>query len=360
MSLRIEPRRGVSWGMLYATPPLAVALTVVTGFFLFMFMGYNPFKALMSFFISPLLSGYQLAELGVKAAPLITIAVGLAIGFRANVWNIGAEGQLTIGAMAGGGIALATWGQDSTWILPAMLVAGVLGGMAYAAIPAFLKARFDVSEILTSLMLTYVATLFLSIMIYGPWKDPEGYGFPQSRTFGDAAIVPIILAGTRLHIGALIALAVAVAAWVLMARSIVGFEIKVIGQAPAAGRFAGFNRKRIIWLCLLLSGGLAGIAGTIEVSGPIGQIIPVISPGYGFTAIIVAFLGRLHPLGIIPAGLLIALSYIGGENAQVEVGVPQGVTGLFQGLLLFFLLASDFLVRYRVFFAPVRREVVPA
>jgi general nucleoside transport system permease protein len=209
-------------------------------------------------------------------------------------------------------------------------------------------------------MLTYVATLFLSIMIYGPWKDPEGYGFPQSRTFGDAATVPIILAGTRLHIGALIALAVAVAAWVLMARSIVGFEIKVIGQAPAAGRFAGFDRKKIIWLCLLLSGGLAGLAGTIEVSGPIGQIIPVISPGYGFTAIIVAFLGRLHPLGIVPAGLLIALSYIGGENAQVEVGVPQGVTGLFQGLLLFFLLASDFLVRYRIVFVPARREVAPA
>ncbi len=360
MSLRIEPRRGVSWQMLYATPPLAVALTIVTGFFLFLFMGYDPFQALMSYFVSPLLTFYGLSELAVKAAPLITIAVGLAIGFRANVWNIGAEGQLTMGALAGGGVALATWGQAGVWIMPAMLVAGILGGMAYAAIPAFLRARFDVSEILTSLMLTYVATLFLSVMVYGPWKDPEGYGFPQSRMFSEAAIVPVILEGTRLHIGALIALAVAVAAWVLMARAIIGFEIKVVGQAPAAGRFAGFDRKKIIWLCLLLSGGLAGLAGTIEVSGPIGQIIPVISPGYGFTAIIVAFLGRLHPLGIIPAGLLVALSYIGGENAQVEVGVPQGVTGLFQGLLLFFLLASDFLVRYRIVHTPARREVAPA
>ena len=259
-----------------------------------------------------------------------------------------------------GGIALATWGQAGVWILPAMLVAGFLGGLAYAAIPAFLKARFDVSEILTSLMLTYVATLFLSIMVYGPWKDPEGYGFPQSRMFTDAAIVPIIIEGTRLHIGALIALAVAVGAWVVMARAIIGFEIKVVGQAPAAARFAGFGRKKIIWLCLLLSGGLAGLAGTIEVSGPIGQIIPVLTPGYGFTAIIVAFLGRLHPLGIIPAGLLVALSYIGGENAQVDVGVPQGVTGLFQGLLLFFLLASDFLVRYRITLVQPRREVAVA
>jgi simple sugar transport system permease protein len=241
-----------------------------------------------------------------------------------------------------------------------MMLAGALGGMAYAAIPAFLKARFEVSEILTSLMLTYVATLFLSILVYGPWKDPEGYGFPQTRMFTEAAIVPVLLEGTRLHIGALIALAVAVAAWVLMTRTIVGFEIRVVGQAPAAARFAGFKRSRIIWLTLLLSGGLAGLTGLIEVAGPIGQIIPTLTPGYGFTAIIVAFLGRLHPLGIIPAGLLVALSYIGGENAQVEVGVPQGATGLFQGLLLFFLLASDFLVRYRVRFASPRREAAPA
>jgi simple sugar transport system permease protein len=360
MSLRVEPRRTIPWQLLWLTPPLAVLLTVASGFLLFLFMGYEPFRALHSFFISPLLTGYGLAELGVKAAPLIIIAVGLAIGFRANVWNIGAEGQLTMGALAGGGIALATWGQEGFWILPSMMLAGILGGMAYAAIPAFLKARWEVSEILTSLMLTYVATLFLSILIYGPWKDPEGFGFPQSRMFTEAAIVPVILEGTRLHLGAVVALAVAVAGWVLMARSIVGFEIRVVGQAPAAARYAGFGRKRIIWLCLLLSGGLAGLAGMIEVSGPIGQIIPNLTPGYGFTAIIVAFLGRLHPLGIIPAGLLVALSYIGGENAQVEVGVPQGATGLFQGLLLFFLLASDFLVRYRVRWVPSRQEALAA
>lgn len=360
MSLKVEPRRTIPWQMLWLTPPLAVLLTVLSGLLLFLFMGYDPWRALKSFFISPLTTGYGLAELGVKAAPLIMIAVGLAIGFRANVWNIGAEGQLTMGAVAGGGIALATWGQEGSWILPAMMLAGILGGMAYAAIPAFLKARFEVSEILTSLMLTYVATLFLSILVYGPWKDPEGYGFPQSRMFSEAAVVPVILEGTRLHLGAVLALLVAVGAWVLLSRSIVGFQVRVVGQAPAAARFAGFARPRIIWLCLLLSGGLAGLAGLIEVSGPIGQIIPTLTPGYGFTAIIVAFLGRLHPLGIIPAGLLVALSYIGGENAQVEVGVPQGATGLFQGLLLFFLLASDFLVRYRVRWVGASAKAVPA
>jgi simple sugar transport system permease protein len=229
-----------------------------------------------------------------------------------------------------------------------MCIAGILGGMAYASIPAFLKTRFGVNEILTSLMLTYVAVLFLSTLVYGPWKDPDGFNFPQSRMFSDSALLPIVLENTRMHLGTVIGLLVAVAGWVVMTFTIIGFEIRVVGQAPAAARFAGFSRNRMIWLSLLVGGGLAGLAGTFEVAGPIGQIIPVISPGYGFTAIIVAFLGRLHPLGIILSGLLMALSYIGGENAQVEVGLPQAVTGVFQGLLLFFLLASDFLVRYRI------------
>lgn len=352
---RIERRQELDQRMFYLTPVLAVVLTVLTGFFMFLAMGYDPFEGIYYFFISPLTSGYGLAELGLKAGPLILIAVGLAIGFRANVWNIGAEGQLTMGAVAGGGLALTLIDAEGFWVLPLISIAGILGGMAYAAIPAFLKAKWDVNEILTSLMLTYVATLFLSAMVYGPWKDPMGFNFPQSEMFGDSAILPIMVEGTRLHLGFIVALLVAVAGWVLMTRTIIGFQIKVVGQAPAAALFAGFSRNRMIWLSLLVSGGLAGLTGLFEVAGPIGQLIPSISPGYGFTAIIVAFLGRLHPLGIIAAGLVMALSYIGGENAQVEAGMPQAVTGVFQGLLLFFLLGSDFLVRYRVRFGrPVR------
>jgi general nucleoside transport system permease protein len=169
--------------------------------------------------------------------------------------------------------------------------------------------------------------------------------------FTDAAILPILVEGTRLHLGTLVAVLVAVAGWVLMSYTIIGFQIRVVGQAPAAARFAGFSRTGLIWFSLLAGGGLAGLAGAFEIAGPIGQLIPVISPGYGFTAIIVAFLGRLHPLGIVLASVVMALSYIGGENAQVEVGLPQAVTGVFQGLLLFFLLASDFIVRYRLRFA---------
>ncbi|HZA65573.1 MAG TPA: ABC transporter permease [Geminicoccaceae bacterium] len=352
---RLEPRREIARSAVWVTPILALALTVVAGFVLFALMGHDPFAALYHFFVSPVLSTYGLAELAIKATPLVLIGVGLAIGFRAGVWNIGAEGQLTIGAIAGGGIALWAWEQDRAWILPAMCLAGILGGMAFASIPAFLKTRFDVNEILTSLMLTYVATLLLSLLVYGPWKDPDGFGFPESRVFSPSATLPMILEGTRLHGGAVVALLVALAGWVLMSRTIIGFQVKVVGQAPAAARFAGFSRERMIWFCLLLSGGLAGLAGLFEVAGPVGQLVPVISPGYGFTAIIVAFLGRLHPLGVLVASLVVALSYLGGENVQIAVGLPQAVTGVFQGMLLFFLLACDVLVRYRLRFGAARR-----
>jgi simple sugar transport system permease protein len=360
MSLKFEPRREIPAWLVYGTPLLAVALTILSGYFLFIILGLNPGATLYIFLVSPLETQFGLAELAVKAGPLILIATGLAIGFRANVWNIGAEGQLTMGAIFGAGIALAFWGDEGFWILPLMFVAGALGGMMWAAIPAFLKTRFEVSEILTSLMLTYVAALVLSILVHGPWRDPEGFNFPQSRLFTEAAILPVILEGTRLHAGAFVSLFAAVAAWVLLTHTVTGFQVKVVGQAPMAARFAGFSQKGTVWFSLLLAGALAGVAGMIEVAGPIGQLTPQLTPGYGFTAIIVAFLGRLNPLGIILAGLVMAISYIGGENAQVYAQLPQAATGVFQGMLLFYLLASDFLVRYRVRFQSTKaRDAKP-
>ncbi|HEX4767513.1 MAG TPA: ABC transporter permease [Lichenihabitans sp.] len=363
MRIKIEPRRQISRPLQWATPPLSVLATVVAAFVLFACMGYDPSRALYDLFVAPLLSLQGLTELALKASPLVMIGVGLAAGFRANVWNIGAEGQLTMGAIAGGGVALLFYGQDGVWILPLMCLAGILGGMAWGAIPAFLKTRFEVSEILVSLMLTYVAELFLSMLIIGPWKDPEGMNFPQSRMFSDSALLPTLVDGTRLNVGVLASLAIVLIAWVVMTRSILGFEIRTVGSAPAAARYAGFSRDKVVWLTLLVGGGLAGLAGVFEVAGPIGQIIPKITPGYGFTAIIVAFLGRLHPLGILAAGLVMALSYIGADNAQVDMGLPNAATGLVQAMLLFFLLASDFLVRYRLRLIrpqPIRAEEVPA
>ena len=359
MPIRLEQRAELSRGMTYGSPLIAVMLSLLSGMVMFTLLGVNAFDAIFTFFISPVSSLAGWAELFVKATPLVLIAVGLSFGFRANVWNIGAEGQLTIGALAGGGLALAFFEVDTPILLPAMMVAGILGGMAWAAIPALLRTRYNTNEILTSLMFVYIGLLVLSYLIYGPWKAPDSYNFPESRLFHDAALVPIFLKETRLHIGWLIALAIAFAGWVLISRHIIGFQVKVIGGAPMAGRYAGFSEKRIIWITLMLSGGTAGLAGMIEVAGPIGQIGPVISPGYGFTAIIVAFLGRLHPIGVIFSGLLMALTYLGGDAAQIEMNLPNAVTGVFQGMLLFFLLATDVFVKYRVRFSSSKSVQYP-
>ncbi len=348
MSLKLESRGEVSRTMVYLTPVLAVGLTLISGFVLFAIMGKNPLEALYTFFIFPITTSYGLSELFVKATPIVLCAIGLSMGFKANVWNIGAEGQLTLGAITGGAMALVFYEVDTPFLLPAMMIAGVLGGMLWAAIPALLKTKFNANEILVSLMLTYVAVLLLSMLVHGPLRDPDGYNFPESRLFHDAAILPVIWDGTRLHLGAIVALLVVAAGWLLITRHVIGFQIRVLGMAPRAAAYAGFKEKRIVWFTLLLSGGLAGLAGMFEVSGTIGQLVPSVSPGYGFTAIIVAFLGRLHPVGILLAGCLMALTYLGGETAQIMLNLPSAVTGVFQGMLLFYLLACDVLIKYRV------------
>jgi general nucleoside transport system permease protein len=355
--VRLETRGGASrmWSLL--SPIVAIVLTLLSGVVIFSAMGKDPGLALYTYFVQPVTTVFGITELLVKATPLVLIGIGLSIGFRANVWNIGAEGQFTMGAIAGGGIAIAFHDSESFLLLPVVLIAGVLGGMAWAAIPAFLKTRFNANEILTSLMLTYVAVLLLSFLVHGPWRDPDGYNFPESRLFPDAAMLPVLWEDSRLHLGAMFAVLAVVGGWVLLSRAVIGFQLRVVGQAPAAARHAGFSQNKLIWFSLLLGGGLAGLAGISEVAGTIGQLLPSVSPGYGFTAIIVAFLGRLHPVGVLLAGLIMALSYIGGEVAQIEIGLPAAVTGLFQGILLFFLLGCDVLTQYRIKFgAPGRAK----
>ncbi len=345
--LSLEKRAAPSGAMRIASPLVAAALMVATGIVLFTLLGKDPLQAFNVYFVKPLETRYGLGEWLLKATPLILCALGLAVGFRANVWNIGAEGQLTLGAIAGGGVALAFPEASSWWLLPAMLVAGTLAGMAWAAIPAFLRTRFNTSEILVSLMLVYIAGLLLAYLVHGPWRDPAGYNFPQTRMFSDAAILPIMIEGTRAHWGFALVLVLAALSWVFSQVSFAGFRMQVSGLAPAAAAYAGFSEKRNIWLALLASGAAAGLAGICEVAGPIGQLHSTVSPGYGFAAIIVAFLGRLHPVGIVLAGLLMSLLYLGGESAQIQMALPSAITGLFQGLLLFYLLAADLLIVYR-------------
>ena len=355
--LRLEARPQASTCMRYLSPVIAAGLTVVCGIVFSVIIGLNPADAFHAFFIAPIDDLYGLGELGVKAAPLMLIATGLAIGFRSNIWNIGAEGQLTFGAVCGGGLALYYYGSESAWLLPAIIIAGALGGMAWAAVPAFLRTRFNTNEILVSLMLNYVAVLFLSYLVHGPWRDPEGFNFPESRLFPDAAMLPVILDDTRLHLGLPIALAAVMLGWLFVRKSFVGYQMRVAGLADDAALYAGFNRKRMIWIGLLSGGAAAGVAGLCEVAGPIGQLLPSVSPGYGYAAIIVAFVGRLHPIGILLASLLMSLLYLGGESAQMELGLPSAVTGIFQGVLLFFLLAADLFINFRVRLMPRR---VPA
>ncbi len=346
--LQLEARPQASRLWVYASPVLALAITVLIGVGLFVLLGKDPVRGLQVFFWEPLKSTYALGELALKATPLLLIALGLAVCFRSNVWNIGAEGQFVIGAVAAAGVAL--WAELGTgrWIVGAILLAGVLGGMAWAGVTALLRDRFNANEILVSLMLVYVATLTLSYLVYGPWKDPAGFNFPQTRTFERVTQIPRLWSGSRVTIGLLLALAGAVLLWLFLFRTRAGFALQVGGLAPAAARYAGFSSRRALWLALLISGGTAGLAGALEVAGPIGQLTPYVPAGYGFAAIIVAFVGRLHPLGMVLSALLMSMFYIGGELAQSRLGLPKSITGVFQGLLLFTLLACDTLVAYRL------------
>ena len=346
--VRLEARPEPSSIWTYASPLLALLVTVFIGVLMFVALGKDPLKGLEMFFWLPIKSGYAIGELLVKATPLLLIALGLAVCFRANVWNIGAEGQYILGAIFAGGVALLAAKNGSSWIVLPVILAGILGGMVWAAITAFLRDKFNANEILVSLMLVYVAVQLLGYIVTGPWKDPQGYNFPQTKTFEAATRIPRLFTGSRVSLGTLMALAGVVLAWVFLFRTRAGFAQQVGGLAPAAARYAGFSSRKALWTALLVSGGMAGLAGALEVAGPIGQLTPQLPAGYGFAAIIVAFVGRLHPVGMVFSAILMSMFYIGGEMAQSRLGLTKSLTGVFQGLLLFSLLACDTLINYKI------------
>src|SRR5471032_2450232 len=346
--LQLEARAAPSKAMSLLSPVIALAITVVAGIALFALLGKDPSRGLAMFFVEPFRGAYAVSELCVKATPLMLIALGLAVCYRANVWNIGAEGQFVLGAIAASGVAMHASSDSSHWIVVPILLAGVLGGMAWAGIVAFLRDRANASEILVSLMLVYVANQLLNYLVYGDWKDPAGYNFPQTITFLDATKIPRLFTGLRVNIGFVAALLSVATFWLFLFRVYGGFQIQVGGLAAAAARYAGFSSRRALWVALMISGGMAGLAGAFEVAGPLGQLTPYVPAGYGFAAIIVAYVGRLNPVGILFSSLLMSLFYIGGELAQSRLGLPKSLTGVFQGVLLFSLLASDTLINYRV------------
>lgn len=353
--LRLEKRPQPSRLWTYLTPLVAVVLTMLAGGILFAFLGKDPLLAIKTIFWDPLFSEfafYYRPQLLVKGAPLVLIAIGLSLGFRAGIWNIGAEGQYIIGALCGAGVGLAFYPLEAWYIFPLMVMAGALGGWAWAMIPGLLKVKFGTNEILVSLMLVYVAEQLLASMSLGLLKNPEGFGFPGSRNLQqyDSAHNAELIAGSGMHWGVVAALIAVIMAYILLNRHMLGYHIRLTGEAPRAARFAGVHPGRLILFCLGTSGALAGLAGLFEVSGPAGVVSIDFNNGYGFTAIIVAFLGRLHPVGILLAGALMALTYIGGEIAQSKLGLPAASIQLFQGMLLFFLLAVDLTTNYRIRF----------
>ena len=343
-----------------AAPLLAVLATMAFGGLLFMALGKDPFEAIRTIFWEPLFGEFAFfyrPQLLIKGAPLVLIAIGLSLGFKAGIWNIGAEGQYIMGALFGAGVGLAFYPMESAFIFPLMVIAGAFGGWLWAMIPAVLRVKFGTNEILVSLMLVYVAEQFLASMSLGLLKNPEGFGFPGSRNLQQYASAhnADLIAGSGMHWGVVAAFIAVIFAYVLLARHRLGFAIRVTGDAPRAAAFSGMNPARLVLFCLGMSGLLAGLAGMFEVSGPAGQVTIDFNVGYGFTAIIVAFLGRLHPVGILLAGGLMALTYIGGDIAQSKMGLPAAAIQVFQGMLLFFLLAFDLFTNYRLKFG--RTEV---
>ena len=336
--------------MNFFVPIIAIFLTLITGSIIFLLLGFDPFYALYTFLISPISSSYGISELLVKATPLALIAIGLAFCFKNNIYNIGAEGQLTMGAIFGGGIGILFHDTNTFWLLPVMIFAGAIGGAIWGLIPALLKTKFNTNEILTSLMLVYVALFILDFLVVGPWKDPNGFSFPKSRAFSDSGRMPLLYDGLRVHFGLIITIFLIFVSWFVFSKTMFGFQLKVSGFSPKAARYAGFNQTTLIFLAFGICGAFAGRAGLSEVSGPIGLLYRDISPNYGFTAIIVAFLGRLHPVGIIFASLIIALTYLGAEDAQLFLQIPSAVGFIFQGLVLFYLLGAELLINYKLSF----------
>ncbi len=352
MRIKLEKRAEPSKLMVVVTPIASVLLTMLIGVVVFDAIGINGQRAVIDIFLTPLLASYKWQDVAVKAAPLIIIALGLSIGNRANVWNIGAEGQYVIGALAAAGVGIAAGGAGGGLIITLMILAGIVGGTAWAAISAVLRTRFSVNEILSSLMLTYVALQVLGYMVSGPWKDPNGRNFPATAPLSPDQTLPILFPGSTVHLGIAIAVILPFVFWLVTARSVFGFQIRVVGSAPHAARHGGFDSKQTIWLAMLIGGGMAGLAGALEFTGALKTINLGFPSGYGFTAIIVSFLGRLHPIGCLIAGIVLAVTYVGGQVAQTSVHIPNATAGIFQAMMLFFILASDIFVRYRLKFVP--------
>ncbi len=328
---------------------LLIALLVIAGTFLL--AGVDPVVAYTRMFRGAFGSTYGLMETLVKTIPLLITAVGLSVAFRAVIWNIGAEGQLLMGAVAATWVALFLMPGAPAWLMiPSMFIAGFIAGALWALIPAFLRAKYQTNEVITTLMTVYIASEFVNYLVYGPWKGAKEWGFPYSDKFPQAAQLPVI-GVTRVHYPTLVlGLVLVVLIYIFLMHTKWGYEVRVVGENPTAARYAGIDDIKVILLVMIISGGLAGLAGVGEVAGVHHRlrVASGISAGYGFTAIIVAWLGRLNPFAILVASFLFGGLLVGGDALQVALQLPVPTIQLFNGVILFFVLAAEVLSRYTV------------
>jgi general nucleoside transport system permease protein len=351
MHLKVETRLDVPWWMRVLALIGAVVVALALAGIMLWYGGLNPLLAYRRMFEVGFADTYSLSDTLVKATPLLLAGLGVAVAFRMRLWNIGAEGQLLIGAWASAGVAL-FWITPETpvwWALLLMMVAGFVAGAFWGYIPGILKAKLQVNEIISSLMLVYVAVLFNNYFIYGPWSA-GGFGltrpFPRNAWFPrllDYADVVPAFRGMTVHAGILLGLIAAILLYVLFKRSKWGYELKLIGDNPRAAEYAGISISRHIVLTMVISGGLAGLAGVSEMAGVVHRLQENFSPDYGFTAIIIAWLARLHPLAIILVAYLFGGLLVGGDAIQ-----PAGIPLMIQGIIMFCVISADLLTRYRI------------
>ena len=332
------------YAIVLGVPLLAIGLALLLSSGLILLLGADPaiaFQALLSGAFGSLNS---LAETLVKATPLLLAALGMCAAFQCRIWNIGAEGQLYIGALAAtiAGVFLPL--RSAIIVIPVLVLVSFLAGGLWAAIPGYLKSRLGVSEIITTIMMNYIAIFLVSYAVHHPLRDPEGY-LPQSSPLSEAARLPVLLAKTRLHLGILIGVGAALFLYALFRKSTFGYQMRVVGYNPQAARYGGMNVGRITVLAMLLSGGLAGVAGMGEVAGLHHRLMENISPGYGYTAIVIALLSYLHPLAVVLVSIFFAGLSVGADAMQRAAGLPAALASVVQGLIVLFMLGSEFFVK---------------
>ncbi|ATW26263.1 ABC transporter permease [Candidatus Formimonas warabiya] len=346
MKIILEKRATPSLLMLVVSPIVSIFFALLIGGIFLALNHTNPLQVYSMLVTSAFTTSFGISESIVKAIPLMLCGLGVSLAFRMQLWNIGAEGQLYLGAIAATWVALSFPALPALIMIPFMFLMGFLGGGFWALLTAIPRAYLKVNETITTLLMNYIAIALADYLVYGPWKDPNGFNFPLTPQFPSAAILPA-LGQSRIHLGLLFAIVAAVVIYILVGHTKWGYEVRVIGESPAAARYAGMNIPKNICLVMLLSGGLAGIAGMSEVSGIAGRLQHGLSPGYGYTAIIVAWLARLHPASLALVSFLLGGLLVGGYAIQL-VGLPVATVNMLQGLILFFVLGSQILTNYNI------------